>query len=165
MIQLPLEKLFSNAQIVYMQGIQAGLPKTIVCNLIGNNLSKTRKNLIENFNMTDGNLIPMPIVMVMWSPIYDIHVFTGEEALPFLRPYFKSAELITPPDMDLKEVVQGLVDIANGHPPAIEEFRGTYPFWNNGVTAEFKEKLNLTPALTQMNFSGLNQAVKKAQEV
>jgi len=165
MIQLPLEKLFSNAQIVYMQGIRAGLPKTLVCNLIGNNLTKTRKNLIENFNMTDGNLIPMPIVMVMWSPSYNIHVFSGEEALPFLRPYFKSSEIITPPDIDLKEVVQGLVDIANGHPPAIEEFRGTYPFWNSGVTPEFLDKLNLIPALTQINFSGLQQAVKKAQEV
>lgn len=173
MIQLQLEKIFTNYQLLMMQGISAGLPKTAVQNLVMRNTTKTRRDLSEHFGILDGNVLRMPVVMVMWSPWQNIQIFAGEEALPFMAAFLKIKGMVTPPEKYTNHIVQGLVNIANGKDPKVAEFKSVMstkdkiilPFWNNGPTDDFMKLFELEPCATQVNFSALQYAIKKSQEI
>ncbi|MFW9873562.1 MAG: hypothetical protein ACFFG0_10695 [Candidatus Thorarchaeota archaeon] len=166
MFQLPLEKLFNKYQIYYMQGIASGIPKTMLSKKVGNNTTKLRNKLFENFGFEIKDTIPMPIVMVMWSPFKKIHVFNGTEALPFFSAYYKMSGVRPPSENTYKEVTKGLINIASSIDPKIPNFKMTpYLFWNNGPTEFFKEVFHLEDSETNVNFQALSQAVTEARNL
>jgi hypothetical protein len=166
MIQMPLEKLFTKYQITLLQGSVTGITRSIINRLIGNNLTKTRRDLSEIFGMTSTKgVINMPVVMVMWSPFYNIQVFSGPEAFPFFYAFYKKSGIVAPPEKDFNFATQGLINIANGKDPEVQEFKTIYPLWNNGPTAKFREVFDLVPASTQVNFSQLQVAIDQSHRI
>jgi hypothetical protein len=152
MHQMKLSRVFNNYELTYMQGIVAGVQKKYLWEQTDNNLTRVRMRLKQILDFEEEDKLPMPIVMVILGPFFDIQVFSGKEALPFLRPYFAIAGIKTPPDEFLERTAQGIVDIANFKTPDVKEFREKYKYWNNAPTEVFRSNFLLQKAQKVFQF-------------
>ena len=128
-----------------MQGILRGLPSQSISALVKNNTSTVRKSLSEFLTFKEKDRMKMPVVMVMWSPFYDIQVFQGEDAYPFLFNHlFKSIRLKPPSDMvRLKIVMRNLIDSISGIPPELTKPTREGLWQGNSITEKYKNLLKL----------------------
>jgi hypothetical protein len=172
---LPLRKLFNNNQIIYLQGILADVDLKYLYEQTQNNLNRERQALEKFMEFPQKDHIPMPLVMIMWSPYHQIQCFSGVDALKFLRPFYQIGGVVEPPEPDLEKVMERLVGIANFQDPKIPQFKvgtGTpinYPFWEGGLrgnpTEIFCECFRLKKAKRMFNFPIFSYTAQSEQVV
>jgi hypothetical protein len=145
--QIPLSNVFNRGEILYLQGASTGATLTEL-NEQTSNKARKRSNdlkwLADSFRNKDGNdVVVMPLVLIMLSPVYEIVAYQGEEAYPFLN-LFTRLELPKPGPEDYNKVCGEIINMTNGLSPTfpVLKRRG---YWkdSSGITQLTKRRLNL----------------------
>lgn len=130
---IDLNHLFTIDQIIYLQGVLAGVQLKFLYGQTNNNLSRARESIEEIFEFTEKDQIPLPLVLIMWSPYYKIQAFSGKEALPFMRPFYQMAGIMEPPIEQYDKATERLVGISRFNDPKVAQFKADkLKFWIDG---------------------------------
>lgn len=167
MKQISLEKIFNKGEILYLQGASTGASLKALNEQTKNTARRNSRNLewfADHRTDKDGNdVVNMPIVMIMFSPLYNIVSFQGEEAYPFLN-LFELLDLPKPSKEDYNKACRDIIGMINGIPPKHLVLK-KMGYWkdNFGITQLTKRRLNLKKENTQFRYipPELIQEVKK----
>lgn len=153
--QVELDKIFNRGEILYLQGASSNASITQLNKNTKNSTRRLSRELSWFADIKDGDKIEMPIVMVMLSPRYQIAIYQGEEAYPFLN-LFDRLQLDNPPDIKtFNAASKDAVNMINGLEPKFSIFKKE-GFWkdNSGITQLTKVRLHLKKEPVQFRLFG-----------